>query len=225
MTGINRIAVLLIFFFFLNLTLVFSSIAGEVLQQLLPDQSLLDDPHMSILVVTVDKPLMQNLDSAKGGFFVDEVLRGNVKDNYIYLKWQIPKPKGLQEGDKLIVIAYVIPKTKKETFKETEAEVAGVYKYSNANRETVLKNMAPPERKASIQLPLLLMIFIIPIFLKLQKRHHNVSIVLILLQFVAYFIYESGISKYSNIRVDLLLVYPALISSFVIFLTKRKPTQ
>ncbi len=222
MTGINRIAVLLISIFFFNLTLVFSSIAGEVLQQLPQDQPLLDNPHMSILVVTVDKPRI-------GGFFVDffvdEVLRGDVKDNYMYLKWQIPKPKDLQEGDKLIVIAYVSPKTKKESYKETEADVAGVYKFSNANRETVLKNMAPLERTGIYPTSLFLMILFIPIFLKVQKRPHNFSIVLILLQFVVYFIYESGISKYSNIRIDLLLVYPALISSLVIFLTKRKPTQ
>lgn len=157
------------------------------------------------------------------GFFINEVLRGQLKKNYVQLIWRLPniKPRGLQAGDKLIV--FVLPNRDMRS-KGIDAEVTEVYKFFNANRETVLANMAPPERKASIQLPFLLMILFIPIFLKLQKRPHNFSIVLILLQFVIYFTYESGISKHSSIRIDLLLVFPALISSLVIFLAKRKPT-
>jgi hypothetical protein len=54
MTGINRIAVLLISFFFFSLTIVLFSSAGEVIEQLPPDEYLLDDPHMSILDIMVD---------------------------------------------------------------------------------------------------------------------------------------------------------------------------
>jgi len=224
MTGNNRLAAMLISFFFLSLAFILSSSAEPIKENVPPKSILLDNPSWTILIVTVDTTSKQNADLSKGGFFVNEVLRGKLKKDYVQLIWRLPniKHRGLQAGDKLI--AFVLPNRDMRT-KDIDAEVTEVYKFSNANRETVLENMALPERKAAIQLPLLLIILFIPIFLKLQKRPHNFSIVLILLQFVAYFIYESGISIHSNIRIDLLLVYPALISSLVIFLTKRKPTQ
>jgi len=227
MTGNNRLAIFITSFFLVSLTFVLPSSAEPVKEHLPPKSILLADPSWSILVVTVDTSSTQNADISKGGFFVNEVLRGNQKKDYVRLMWRLPniKPRGLQPGDKLI--AFVL--LRRDTLnKDIDAEATEVYKFSDSNRQTVLNNMAPPERKASIQLPLLLMILSIPIILKIIKRHGIFPIVLLCLQFVIYSIYESGISKYSNIRIDLLLVYPALLASIVILLTgraKQKPTQ
>jgi hypothetical protein len=94
--------------------------------------------------------------------------------------WRLPniKPRGLQPGDKLI--AFVL--LRRDTVnKDIDAEVTEVYKLSDSNRQTVLNNMASPERKASIQLPLLLLILFIPIILKILKHHEIFSVVLLLL--------------------------------------------
>jgi len=65
------------------------------------------------------------------------------------------------------------------------------------------------------------------VFLILKLR--VVSLVLSGLAFVSYGYYEYGVSPYANIRIDLLIIYPLLLLSLVIFITsavlmlKRKP--
>jgi len=224
----NRLAVLILSFFIFSLTLVLSSHAEPIKEHLPPKSMLLDDPSWTIVVVTVEKAQEQNTDLSKGSFFVDEVLRGRLKKDYVQLMWRPPniKPRGLQAGDKLIV--FVLPNRDK-LHSNIDAEVTEVYKFSNASRETVLANMAPPERTAPIQLPLLLMVLLTPIVLVLfGKSRSRMSFFLLILQFISYFIYESGISIYSNIRIDLLLVYPALLASIIIVLShaaKRRTSQ
>jgi hypothetical protein len=224
MTGNNRTTLMLLAFFFISLALVLSASAEPIEENVPPKSFLLDNPSWAIVVVTVDAPSKQNPDFTKKGFFVNEVLRGKLKKDYVHLRWQLggSKPRSLQAGDKLIL--FVLPNRDK-SIKDIDAEITEVYKFSNANRETILNNMAPPERNSSIQLPLFLMILSIPIILKIIKRHGILSIVLICLQFISYSIYESGISRHSNIRIDLLLVYPALLSSIVILLSGRAKQQ
>ena len=227
MNGHNRLIAMLISLIFISIALVLPSSAEPIEENVPPKSLLLDDPSWTILVVTVDAPSKQNPDFTKKGFFVNEVLRGKLKKDYVHLRWQLggSKPRSLQAGDKLIL--FVLPNRDK-AIKDIDAEITEVYKFSKANRETILNNMAPPERTSPIQLLLFLIVLSIPIILKIIKRHGIPSIVLICMQFISYSIYESGISRHSNIRIDLLLVYPALLASIVILLSGRamqKPEQ
>lgn len=133
---------------------------------------------------------------------------------------------GPKEGEKLIVFTL-----EKKDLGNIDAEVVEVYKFSDTNRRTVLENMVSPERKASVQIPLFLTILVIPIIsliLYITSSAHyftNKAIFYFLImslsfmQFAIYPIYESGISIHSNIRIDLLLIYPALLSTIVILIS------
>ena len=87
------------------------------------------------------------------------------------------------------------------------------------------------QRDNAIQMPVLVVTIFLPliaaVFLILKLR--VVSLVLSGLAFVSYGYYEYGVSPYANIRIDLLIIYPLLLLSLVIFITsavlmlKRKP--
>jgi len=115
---------------------------------------------------------------------------------------------------------------------DISAEVVEVYRFTPENRERVLSNMAPEERSGAIQLPLFYVILVIPciclvlLMLSCLKRFRSrrktiwlLAVFLSVVDFAVYAYYDSGISIWTNIRIDLLLVYPALILNSAILIT------
>lgn len=68
-----------------------------------------------------------------------------------------------------------------------------------------------PDRTNLVQVPLFLLVLGAP-FLShaLQRRNQRLQVLVLVAQFLAYIVYETGISIQTNIRVDLLLIYWAL---------------
>ncbi len=138
--------------------------------------------------------------------------------------WNLATPK---LGDKLIVIFL-----KDQDLLNDPVKLVGIYMFSEKNKNAVLENMAPAERGAAIQIPLFLAILLNPIICfcvymssrtksltRREKKTRRLIIVwLTLLQFATYIFYESGISMWTNIRVDFLVVGPALLASIVIII-------
>jgi hypothetical protein len=118
-----------------------------------------------------------------------------------------PKP-----GDQLIVFAAGVAE-----FKSIWALAA--FRLTPENRSFAMTHMAPPERSAAIQTPAFLLVLLAPlacVILHMLRRSSMASgsrknrlrLALWLVLFLVlpvYAFYESGISIYSNIRVDLLL--------------------
>lgn len=126
-------------------------------------------------------------------------------------------------GDRMIVFAAGVAE-----FKSIWAQAA--FRFSPGNRDFALQHMAPPERGAAIQTPAFLLILLAPIacvVLHLRLRSPRVGargklrlrlalwLALVLVPGV-YAFYESGISIHSNIRVDLLLLWPAIALTLLI---------
>jgi hypothetical protein len=141
-------------------------------------------------------------------------------------KWVMPriKPEWAQRplvapspGDRIIVFAAGVAE-----FKSIWAQAA--FRFSPENRDFAVAHMAPPERSAAIQTPAFLLVLLAPaicLILHFASRSTALSahakyclrltlwLVLVLTPNV-YAFYESGISIYTNIRVDLLLLWPAI---------------
>ena len=129
-----------------------------------------------------------------------------------------PKP-----GDQVIVFAAGVAQ-----FKSIWAQAA--FRSTPENRAFAIARMAPPERSAAIQTPAFLLVLLAPIacvILHMLLRSsavsaplkHRLRLALWLVLFLVlpvYAFYESGISIYSNIRVDLLLLWPAIALTLVI---------
>lgn len=68
-----------------------------------------------------------------------------------------------------------------------------------------------PDRTNAIQVPLVLLVLGAPgLSYALRRRERKLQLLLLVAQFLAYIVYETGISIQTNIRVDLLLIYCAL---------------
>ncbi|HKW53498.1 MAG TPA: hypothetical protein VJO12_07390 [Stellaceae bacterium] len=142
-----------------------------------------------------------------------------------------PKP-----GDQVIVFAAGVAE-----FKSIWAQAA--FRLTPENRAFAVAHMAPLERSAAIQTPAFLLILLAPlacVILHILLRSSAVSasvkfrlrLALWLLLFLVpavYDFYESGISIHSNIRVDLLLLWPAIALTLAIaaasLLTEKRPAQ
>jgi hypothetical protein len=219
---------------------VFSS---EVLLEIYPDTYSLDNPLMYIFVATVEQ-IIPNPDKKSGpedsaGILnVTEVIRGhnievgkisarwNLKDNPVAVARNQPPqhPRPLKVGDKVIVFSWMDD--------NGVAIVNYFYEYTAENKKRALAHMAPPEWAPKIKLLLFLLILIFPIMglimqvlfytLKTDSRRmrslYLFSIVAPVLTLIAYFIYEMGISSYSNIRIDLLIIWPVVGGSFILWL-------
>ena len=132
--------------------------------------------------------------------------------------WRSHPVTGPVVGDRLIVLG----KADKRTGRFS-VHGGYVYRDTPANRAVVLRRMAPPERSLAIQLPLLLAVLCLPVvgFVLLAiarrvpapKRTAIWRTVLIMpaAEIGLYAYYESGISSYSNIRIDMLVILPALL--------------
>jgi len=221
-------------------SVVFSS---EVLPEIYPDTYSLDNPLMYIFVATVDQ-IIPNPDKksgpedSAGSLNVTEVIRGhnievgkisarwNLKDNPITVARNQPpqNPRPLRVEDKVIVFSWLDD--------NGVAIVNYFYEYTAENKKRVLAHMAPAEWAPNIKLLLFLLILIFPILglitlvlfytLKRDSRRmrplYLFSIVAPILTLIAYFIYEMGISTYSNIRIDLLIIWPVVGGSFILWL-------
>ena len=78
----------------------------------------------------------------------------------------------------------------------------------------VRANLTPAERRAAIQGPALLLVLSLPLFSKvLLRRKPRALWLAILLQLGLYAFYESGVPASSDMRVDLLVAYPAHLAA------------
>ena len=128
-------------------------------------------------------------------------------------------------GDKLIVMFLENRDVRKDPI-----ELQGIYRFSEQNQETVLKHMAPAERTGIFQLLAVLYILIVPFVCgyleaapraasrrnskrRLERKHVPL---LVLVQFIAYAFYESGIPSSYNIRIDLIPIVPALAFAAIV---------
>jgi hypothetical protein len=139
-------------------------------------------------------------------------------------------------GDRVIVFAAGVVE-----FKSIWAQAA--FRFSPENRDFAVTHMAPPERSAVIQTPTFLLIVLAPIVcvilhirLRSTAASERVRTRLRLALWLALFLvpgvyafYESGISVHTNIRVDLLLLWPAIALTTAIaaasLLSERRSAQ
>lgn len=134
----------------------------------------------------------------------------------------LPAPK---KGEKLIVFSL-----EKQGIPNISAEVVDVYKFTPENRQTVLDNMAPQKRSGVIQTPIFFIVLLTPIIclafliisqtksfnLNKKKKIRLLIICCSAIVFGLYAFYESDISVWTNIRVDLLVIYPTLLLNTLI---------
>ena len=80
--------------------------------------------------------------------------------------------------------------------------------------QMVAMNGQGPDRSNAFQVPLFLLVLAIPVAaFVLRRRRGWVLAMLVVAQIGLYVLYETGISIETNIRADLLLVYPAILVS------------
>ena len=196
----------------------------------------IENPNFDISIATVE-----NIDTDNKGvklvkLRVEETIRGGIKPgitntelrNHSYEGNSISTVKfGIPEKGEKIIVLTIVSGGDFTVF----TELVDFIKYSEQNKKIVLEKMAPAERDISAQLPLFFLIIISPlinlvlfIFLLKAKITYYKKKLIRLIIFVlpiialgAYAIYESGISSYTNIRVDLFLISPALLLSFLFY--------
>lgn len=92
-----------------------------------------------------------------------------------------------------------------------------MYIDSMQNRQVIEEFGGPGPRNSVLQISALIMIVLLPmISLALLRKVPKISLVLSLATFPLYIYYESGISPWANIRIDLFIVIPLLIASAVL---------
>ncbi|HEX9491046.1 MAG TPA: hypothetical protein VF930_12215 [Stellaceae bacterium] len=139
-------------------------------------------------------------------------------------------------GDRVIVFAAGVAE-----FKSIWAQAA--FRFSPENRDFAVAHMASAERSAAIQTPAFLLIVLTPVACVIlhicsrstaasERARSRVRLALWLALFLVpglYAFYESGISIHTNIRVDLLLLWPAIALTMAIaaasLLSERRSAQ
>ena len=219
--------------------------AWEVRDTLAAEQeSLLKNPAYDVLVVTVLG--VEAADATNGNpprveLRVEEVLRGEDRGPTVMVTWQAPvfhedvkDSQGVTEGWKARPIESPEVAAKLIVFSIGPTEAAGVqawsvYRFSPQNRAVVLEHAAT-ERSGQIQIPVFFLLLALPVLIVIlfvrtssakisprarRRLRHAVS-ALAVLTLGLYVFYESGISAYSNIRVDLIVVWPAVGIAIVV---------
>ncbi len=222
-----------------------SAHAWEIRDTLVAEQeSLLRNPAYDILVVTVlavETVDATNRNPPKVELRVEEVLRGADRGQTVMATWQAPifhedvtDPGGVTEAWKARPLASPEVAAKLIVFSIGPAEAAGVqagsvYRFSHQNRAVVLEHAAT-ERSGRIQIPVFFLLLALPVVIvilfvrassanispRAQRRHRQAVSALAVLTLGLYTFYESGISAYSNIRVDLIVVWPAVGAAMVV---------
>jgi hypothetical protein len=154
--------------------------------------------------------------------------RGGLRDG----RWVLPrlKPDWAQRpltspsvGDRVIVFATGVAE-----FKSIWAQAA--FRFSPEGRAYALSRMAPPERSEALQMPAFLVVLLAPVACiilhfaarstaagaRAKARMRLALWLLLVLTPAVYAFYESGISIHTNIRVDLLLLWPAIALTLAI---------
>ena len=176
---------------------------------------------------------------AQAAQVVERLMHKTIKANEWY---QRPEQMGLQQeplktpgpGDKLIVMFL-----ENQDVRNDPIELQGIYRFSEQNQETVLKHMAPAERTGLFQLLAVLYILGTPFVCgyleaapanrsrrnskrRLERKHVPL---LVLVQFIAYAFYESGIPSSCNIRIDLIPIVPALAAAAIVAIRSLFPLK
>lgn len=184
-------------------------------------------------------PPSEDLGLIQAAQVADRLIHKTIKANEWY---QRPEQKDLQQGpltvprpgDKLIVIFL-----DNQDVRNDPIELQGIYRFSVQNQETVLKHMAPAERVGLLQLLAVLYILITPFVCgyleaeplvkprrnskrRLQRKHVPL---LVLVQFIAFAFYESGIPSACYIRIDLILIVPALAAAAIVGIRSLFPLK
>ena len=156
--------------------------------------------------------------------------------------YQRPEQMGRQRGpltvpktgDKLIVMFL-----ENQDVRNDPSKLVGIYRFSEQNQETVLKHMAPAERGGLFQLLAVIYILGTPFVCgyleaapanrsrrnskrRLERKHVPL---LVLVQFIAYAFYESGIPSSCNIRIDLIPIVPALAAAAIVAIRSLFPPK
>lgn len=180
-----------------------------------------------------------NANPPRGKLVIEEILRGRERlgpvlaqlsapvrqqdyerpqEGKLKPEWFVRSFHGPKIGDRVIVFGNL------DASGALIVQPEAVYRFSKENRDAVLRYMAPAERSAWIQAPIALLLLALPliglVFLlaqpisfvsdRMRRRLRRCNYVFPLIAAVLYAFYESGISIYTNIRVDLLLIWPAL---------------
>lgn len=190
------------------------------------------DSYYDILVVSV----LDINDSMGGKLEILEVIRSNEKDlgneviDFKFGRQQVGEYP--EVGEKLIVFALVkyddyYRNGTRIIFGKSLSVDGRFLKYSEEFKEPILSNMAPPERTGHVQdlafdfiliSPIIgIILYILSLFstFKTKQFLRTVIFFIPLLTLSIYLYYESGISVYTNIRIDLLFIYLALFLSFI----------
>jgi len=225
------------------LSLTNVAFSSEVFPKIYPNTYSLDNPLMYIFIAAVEQ-IIPNHDKKLGPedftgvLNVTEIIRGhNIEGGRISARWNLKEEpvvvarnqppqnsRSLKIKDRVIVFSWLDDKG--------VAVVNYFYECTDENRMRVLTYMAPPEWGPNIKLLLFFLILIFPILglimlvsfyaLKtnsIQKKSlYLFSLFAPILTLVTYLIYEMGISIYSNIRVDLLIILPVVGGSFILWL-------
>ena len=184
-------------------------------------------------------PPSEDLGLIQAAQVADRLINKTTKANEWY---QRPEQMGLQQGpltvpkpgDKLIVMFL-----ENQDVRNDLIELQGIYRFSEQNQETVLKHMAPAERVGFFQLLAVLYILGTPFVCgyleaapavrprrnskrRLERKHVPL---LVLVQFVAYAFYESGIPSSYSIRIDLIPIVPALAAAAIVAIRSLFPIK
>ncbi len=207
-------------------------------------ESLLKNPAYDILVATV--LAVEAADATNGNpprveLRVEEALRGEDRGPTVVVDWQAPvfhedimDSEGVTEAWKARPLAGPEVAAKLIVFAIGPVEAAAVqawsvYRFSPQNRAVALEHAAT-ERSARIQIPVFFLILALPvaivilfvrtssatISLRARRRLRNAVSALAVFTLGLYVFYESGISGYSNIRVDLIVIWPAVGTAIVL---------
>ena len=202
--------------------------------------SFLKNPHFAVLVVTITeaethKATHQN--PPGGTLTVDEILRGRIipPGTYSYAiepsrthadfipgtndlkpEWYDRPMQQLTMGGRYIVTTYATQESlEDERFLYLHTSQ---YVYTEQNQVRVMAQMTAEERSGAVQFPLFLTIVALPFAsrkLAGRRKARQQSVgkappLMALVAFPLYVFYETGISGYTDIRIDLLLILPAL---------------
>jgi hypothetical protein len=172
---------------------------------------------------------------------VEEVLRGKDRGPTLTATWQaaifhedVKDPGGVTEDWKARPLAGPEVAAELIVFSIGPIEAAGVqawsvYRLSPQNRAVVLEHAAT-ERSGRIQIPVFFLLLALPVAIVIlfvrassakispptRRRLRQAVSALAVLTLGLYVFYESGISVYSNIRVDLILLWPAVGTAMVV---------
>jgi hypothetical protein len=211
--------------------------AAAIEERLPPDHPLLRHPHFSIWavsVVAVHSDGATNATPPTARVVVEDVLRGDGPPGPATAVWRggtrasdfEPGPAGQASrlkpewssrplpspnaGDRLIVFG------RRTADGGLGVESWAVFRDTPDNRATARRFMAPPERSLWVQAPVAVALLAAPVLAWLLLRHprrRRWTYAVAAAAAALYAFYESGISLYTDIRVDLLLIYPALAAT------------